>query len=225
VLAPDLAGFGGSDDHDDERVSLDDYARDVLAALDVLGVERAVVGGVSLGGYVALAVARLAPERLAGLILADTRAGADTPAGREGRDRMLDVVRDSGSAGVADAMMDKLLGETTRRERPDLVARTRALVLANRPDTLRRATLRLRDRPDATPALGGLTVPALVLVGDEDTVTPRAEADVLASGIPHASLTVVPRAGHLAALEQPEAFNAAVAAFLRPLARDPRKDT
>src|SRR5204862_5245677 len=100
----DLAGLGSSDDHDRTAVVLDDYAADVITMLDRLGIARAVVAGVSLGGYVALALARVAPQRLAGLVLADTRAPADTPEARAARERMLDVLSDRGTAGVAEEM-------------------------------------------------------------------------------------------------------------------------
>jgi 3-oxoadipate enol-lactonase len=218
VIAPDLAGLGASEDHAHDAADLHDYAHDVVALIDALGIDRAVVGGVSLGGYVTLAVARLAPQRLRGVILADTKAPADSAEAREGRARMLDIVRDEGPAGVADEMLGKLLGETSRRERPAIVVQVRAMIQSNAAEGIRRAVLRLRDRPDATPGLAAIPVPALVLVGAEDAITPLEEAERLAAAIPRASLAVVPAAGHLASLENPEPFNAAVAAFLARLA-------
>jgi pimeloyl-ACP methyl ester carboxylesterase len=217
VLAPDFAGLGESEDRIDGDVELDDYARDVLATADQLQVKQAVVCGVSLGGYVALALARLAPGRLRGLVLADTKAAADTPQAREGRVRMLDVLQEDGVEGVADEMISKLLGNTTTAERPDLVASVRAMVETNRPDGVRHAILRLRDRPDATAQLAGIDVPTLVVVGREDIVTPRADAEMLQQGIAGAVLHEIPSAGHLASLEQPEAFNTILDDFLDPL--------
>jgi len=217
LVAPDLAGLGSSDDHDRTAVHLDDYAADVIATLDRLGITRAVVAGVSLGGYVALALARIAPQRLAGLVLADTKAPADTPEARAGRERMLDVLSDRGTAGVADEMIPKLLGETSRRERPGLADQIRAMTLTNDPEGVRRAILRLRDRPDATPVLATVTVPALVVVGEEDVVTPIAEAERLAEGIPGAALERIASAGHLSSLEQPAAFSRVLGDFLARL--------
>jgi len=217
VLAPDFAGLGESDDRADDTLALDDYARDVLAIADHLHVTRTVVCGVSLGGYVALALARLAPDRLRGLVLADTKAPADTPEAREGRGRMLEVLRERGVEGVADEMISKLLGTTTMAGRPELVAAVRAMIETNRPDGVRHAILRLRDRPDATPQLGRVQAPTLVVVGREDTVTPRADAETLQRGIPGAVLYEIPAAGHLASLEQPQAFDAALEPFLQPL--------
>jgi 3-oxoadipate enol-lactonase len=218
VVAPDLAGLGATDDYEGSPPSLEDYARDVLGLLDALGIRQAVVGGVSLGGYVALAVWRLGADRLTGLVLADTKAAADTETAREGRAHMLEVLEARGPDGVADEMLGALLGETTRRTRPGIVSDVKALVLGNRPEGIRRAILRLRDRPDATPALRAIAVPTLVLVGAEDSVTPRADAESLANAIPGASFELIGEAGHLACLEQPEAFNAAVRAFLARIA-------
>ena len=220
LLAPDLPGLGGSDDHQEPAVALDDYARAVIGLLDALAIPRAVVGGVSLGGYAALAVARLAPDRLAGLILSDTKASPDDETAREGRARMLDVLSDRGADGVADEMLGKLVGETTRRERPEVVSDVRAMIITNDPEGIRRAILRLRDRPDATPALHRIAVPTLVLVGAEDAITPRDVAAGLAAAIPGASLHVVPAAGHLPNLENPAAFAAALAPFLELLTKD-----
>jgi pimeloyl-ACP methyl ester carboxylesterase len=217
VIAPDFAGLGSSDDHDSLVVTLDDYARDVVTLLDRLGIGRAVVAGVSLGGYVALALARLAPARVAGLVLVDTKAPADSAEAREGRARMLEVLASRGTGGVADEMLPKLLGETTRREQAALVEQVRSSILTNDPEGVRRAILRLRDRPDASAALGAIAVPTLVVVGEEDTVTPPAEAERLAAGIPGARLERIAGAGHLSPLEQPEAFNHVLAEFLARL--------
>ena len=217
LLAPDLAGFGGSQDRAGEGVALDDYASDVLEWLDGLGISRCVVAGLSMGGYAALALTRLAPHRLAGLVLADTKAPADSAEARAGRDRMLETLAQRGPAGVAEDMLPKLLGETTRRNRPDLVAEVRSLIVANSAEGIRRGILRLRGRPDAAPVLPGIAVPTLVVVGEEDAVTPPAEARALEASIPRASLETVPGAGHLSNLEAPDRFNAALHRFLATL--------
>jgi pimeloyl-ACP methyl ester carboxylesterase len=217
VIAPDFAGLGSSDDLDDLSQALDDYARDVVTLVDRLGIGRIVVAGVSLGGYVALALARIAPARLAGLVLVDTKAAADSPDAREGRGRMLDLLANRGTGGVADEMMPKLLGETTRRETPALVEHVRSMILSNDPEGVRRAIVRLRDRPDATPGLASIAVPTLVVVGEEDVVTPPADAERLAAGIPGASIARIAAAGHLSTLEQPDAFGRLLADFLARL--------
>jgi pimeloyl-ACP methyl ester carboxylesterase len=214
LIAPDFAGLGSSDDHEGLAASLDDYAHDVLTLVDRLGIGRVVVAGVSLGGYVALALARLAPDRLAGLVLIDTKAPADSPEARDGRGRMLELLENRGTGGVADEMLPKLLGDTTRRERPALVELVRSAILTNDPEGVRRAIVRLRDRPDATPGLASIAVPTLVVVGEEDAVTPPAEAERLAQAIPGARLERIAAAGHLATLEQPEAFGRVLDDFL-----------
>lgn len=213
LIAPDLPGLGLSEDKDGPP-ALDDYASVMLQLMDRLALSSAGVGGVSLGGYVALAMTRLEPTRVARLVLADTKAPADNEQGRQGRDQMIARLDEHGVDAVADAMIPRLLGATTQRERPDILQHVRSLILDNQPEGVERAILRLRDRPDATPGLASIGVPTLVLVGEEDEVTPLAEAQRLATAIPSARLEQIPSAGHLACLEQPQAFNRALWRFL-----------
>jgi 3-oxoadipate enol-lactonase len=216
VIAPDLAGLGSTDDQEGDRAALDDYANDVLTLLDQLQIDRAHVGGLSLGGYVALAVARLAPERVTGLVLADTKAPADNAEQRAARDRLITIVDAGGPDAVATEMLPRLVSQTSAREQPELLAEIRAQIGLNRAPGLRRAILRLRDRPDAGPGLSAVTVPTLVLVGDEDIPTPIADAEFLARHIRGARLEILAGAGHLSNLERPEAFTAALTRFLTP---------
>lgn len=218
ALTPDLPGFGGRPWGD---ADLAGWAREVLAECDRRGIGRAVFAGLSMGGYVVFRVAALAPERVAGLVLADTRAAADAPAGRERRTALAARVRAEGVAFLADEVLPALLGETSRRERPDLVAEVRRRILAADPEGVARALLAMRDRPDSTPLLSGLRVPALVVVGAEDTLTPPDESRRLAASLPDARFCAIPSAGHLSNLENPEAFNAALAEFLGALASRP----
>jgi pimeloyl-ACP methyl ester carboxylesterase len=213
VVAPHFRGADGAA-ADPPTTSIDDYAGDVVDLLDALHVQQAVVGGQSLGGYAAFAVLRHAARYVQGLILADTRPQADTPEGVEARKRMLQLVQAKGPAAVADEMIPKLLGETTRRTRPDLVERVRALVLSNSAEAIAGAIRALRPRPDATPLLSTIHVPTLVLVGSEDTVTPPAVADEMHRAIAGSDLVIVEGAGHLSNLEQPAIYNAALARFL-----------
>jgi 3-oxoadipate enol-lactonase len=213
VIAPHFRGFDGGD-QDPAATTLDDFAGDVFDLLDALHIREAVIGGLSMGGYVALSMFRHAPRYVQGLILADTRADADTPEAVEGRKRMLTVVREKGPSAVADDMVPKLLGTTTRATRPEIVERVRSLVLSNSTDAIAGAVTALMTRPDATPLLAAIHRPALILVGDEDVVTPRALSEALQRGIAGSELTVIPRAGHLSNVEQPDAFNDALARFL-----------
>jgi 3-oxoadipate enol-lactonase len=173
-----------------------------------------VIGGVSMGGYVAFAMFRNAPRYFQGLLLADTKSEGDTPEAVEGRKRMLQVVREKGVAAVAEDMIPKLLGQTTRASDPDTVERVRALVLSNSTEAIADAIDALMRRADSTPLLPSIHCPTLIVVGDEDTVTPKPAAEAMHGAIAGSELVAIPHAGHLANLEQPAAFNAALARFL-----------
>jgi 3-oxoadipate enol-lactonase len=213
VIAPQLRGFDGGAG-DPPAVSMDDYAGDVIDLLDALHLKQAVVGGLSMGGYVAFALLRLAARYVQGLILADTRSQADTPEGIAGRTRLLQILQDNGPSAVADEMIPKLLGETTRASRPAVVEQVRALTLASPADAIAGAIRALMTRPDSTPLLPSIHVPTLILVGEEDTVTPPAAAEEMHRAIAGSELVRIPQAGHLSNLEQPEPFGSALAAFL-----------
>jgi 3-oxoadipate enol-lactonase len=213
VIAPQLRGFDGAT-LDPPAASIDDYAGDIIDLLDALHIHEAVVGGLSMGGYVAFAMFRHAARYFQGLILADTRSQADTPEGLEGRTRMLQLVHDRGPAAVADEMLPKLLGETTRMKRRDVVERARSLVMSSSAVAIDGAIRALMTRPDSTPLLSTMHVPTLILVGAEDTVTPPVAAEEMHRGIGGSELIVIPDAGHLTNLEQPELFNGALARFL-----------
>jgi pimeloyl-ACP methyl ester carboxylesterase len=213
VVAPQLRGFDGGAG-DPPAASVDDYAGDVIDLLDGLHIKQAVIGGLSMGGYVAFALLRLAARYVQGLVLADTRSQADTPDGVAGRTRLLQVIQDKGPSAVADEMIPKLLGETTRSTRPAVVELVRALAVANSSDAIAGAIRALMTRPDSTPLLPSIHVPALVIVGDEDGLTPPPASEEMHRAIAGSELVRIPQAGHLSNLEQPELFNAALAAFL-----------
>ena len=213
VIAPHFRGVDGGAG-DPPTASLDDYAGDVIDLLDGLHIKQAVIGGLSMGGYAAFALLRLAASYFQGLILADTRPQADTPQGLEGRKKMLALVEGKGPGAVADEMIPKLLGETTRTARPEVADRVRSLVLSNSPESIAGAVKAMMTRPDSTPLLSTIHVPTLIVVGDQDSLTPPADSELMRAGIAGAELTVIPGAGHLTNLEQPELFNAALAGFL-----------
>jgi pimeloyl-ACP methyl ester carboxylesterase len=217
VIAPDLRGFGGTSPFAGPP-AVEQMADDVAALLDALEVrEPVVVCGLSMGGYVALAFVRRHAARVAGLVLADTRAEADSPEGKANRDRLIAFARAHPSRDVIGQMLPKLLGETTRTRHPEVVEEVRGVGSAQTPEGISGGLAAMRDRPDATPLLGQVAVPALVVVGAEDVLTPPALAQALAAGLPDGRLAVVEGAGHLSSLEQPEAFNAAVRSFLHTL--------
>jgi pimeloyl-ACP methyl ester carboxylesterase len=213
-IAPDMRGFGPGTIAPGTTPTIDEYASDVLALLDAIGIARAVFVGLSMGGYVSFAIARKALDRIDGLVLADTKAAGDTAEGKAGRLAMIETLRTKGLEAVIDGLLAKLPGETTRSQRKDTVAEIRQLMAANRLEAVEAALYVLMTRPDSTPDLRSISCPTLVIVGDEDTVTPRADADVLASTISSAELVVLRRSGHLSNLETPAEFTSALAAFL-----------
>lgn len=215
TIAPALPGFDGSELL--TQASVDAYARQLVALLDALHVERAVFAGVSLGGYVVFGVLRHAAARVAGIVLADTRSSADTETARAGRVKLLGVLRDGGVAAVAAEMLPTLLGETSHRGRPEVVRTVTAMIEAQSREGIAAAIEVLMSRPDSTPLLGALTVPALVLAGAEDALTPPAEMERMAAQIAGADFVTVKDAGHLSNLENPAVFNRTVAAWLARL--------
>ncbi len=217
VLALDLRGFGGSSESDSSDPTIADYATDVMDLLRELSIPHAVIGGLSMGGYVTFALLRQAPGLVRGLVLADTRASADTLEGRANRRSMMALVEREGSSGVARDLPHKYLGTTSQEQRPDLEASVRRIIKQQSPSAIRSAIARVMDRPDSTALLATIRVPALVIVGDEDTFTPPDEARRMAEAIPSSELVVIPGAGHLSNLEQPERFGAAISTLLSRL--------
>jgi pimeloyl-ACP methyl ester carboxylesterase len=218
LITPDLRGFGGSRGFD-AAPSVETMADDVVALLDELKLPGPVVlGGLSMGGYVALAFARRHPARLRGLVLADTKADPDEAEGRANRDRLIAFAQNNTARAVIDQMLPKLLGADTTARRPEVVEEVRSIASRQTAAGVVGALKALRDRPDANPGLGTIAAPTLVLVGRDDTLTPPAKSEELAARIPHARLVVIDGAGHLSNLEQPGAFNAALRSFLQSLA-------
>ncbi len=194
--------------------SIDDYAGDVIDLLDALHIHEAVIVGLSMGGYVAMAMLRHAARYVHALVLADTRPQADTPEGVDARERMRRLAQEKGAAAIADEMLPKLLGETTRRTRPDVAAAVRELVLSSSPAAIRGALRAMMTRPDSTEILSSIRCPTLLVVGDEDTVTPPSIAEAMQRAIAGSELTVLPGSGHLSNLENTDAFNATLSRFL-----------
>ena len=210
VIAPDYRGLGLSSPAP-AASTMELLAGDVRALLAHLRVERAAVAGLSMGGYLALELWRQAPGLFRGLALCDTRAGADTAEGAAGREAFARGALEHGLGWVADQMVPKLL-----RPSPDpaAVREVRQLVAAGTPAGVAAAQRGMARRPDSTPTLATVKVPTLVVVGEEDTLTPPAEAERLAAGIAGARLVRIPGAGHLPCLESPAAFTAALASFV-----------
>ena len=214
-LAPDMRGFG-PDASEAARgsVTLDDMSVDVAEWLDRLAIDPAIIGGLSMGGYITFALFRRAPERFSGMILADTRAAADTPEGRQSRRDMIDLAHARGAAAVADAMLPKLLGTASTSRRAAVVRTVRDMIEGARVEGIVAAIEALMARPDSTPDLARITCPTLIVVGEEDLITPVADAATLQNHIQRSRLVVLPEAGHLSNLESPDAFTLALSDFL-----------
>lgn len=209
VIAPDLRGFGAWMD-DRAVLTMDDHARDLRQLLDDLGITRAVVCGLSMGGYVALAFAALFPERLRGLVLSNTRAGADTEEARKGRKATADRALTEGVQGLAAELAPKMFSATTREHRPDLVDRVRTMLARQRPQAYAAASLGMAQRPDRQDLLPAIDVPTLVITGSADEMIAPAESHRMAQAIKNATLVEIPDAGHLPNLEAEAAFHAAI---------------
>jgi pimeloyl-ACP methyl ester carboxylesterase len=219
VITPDQRGFGGSPLGTDEP-SLAEAADDVVALLDAKELDRVVLGGLSMGGYLAMALLRRHPDRVRGLVLADTRATADPAEVRDGRERIATRVlaEDGGTQVLLDEVLPTLLGRTTMERRPLVFGRVKALVQAAPPAAVAWAERAMAARPDSSEVLATSGVPTLVLVGEEDELSPPGDAEALAQTIPGARFARLPGAGHLSAVEDPEAFSAELRSFLSALA-------
>ena len=214
VVAPDLRGCGESS-VDSEPITMERMAQDVLALLDTLDARRLVLGGLSMGGYVTLAALRLAPVRFAGVILADTRATPDTEQGRAGREATAAYVLAQGPGALFDRDAPKLLSNRVVTRHPEIVAQARALAELSGAEGLAAQARGMALRADSTPLLPQISCPALIIVGDQDAITPVSDARTLFERIPDAGLAVVEDAGHLSNLERPDLFTERVASFLR----------
>ena len=218
-IAPDLRGMGQSD-APDLGYSMATYADDLLALLNSLGVERAVLCGLSMGGYVAFEMIRRARTRVRGLILVDTRAEADSAEARKARDASSALAREGGAVAIAEAMLPRMLASAAAVENPGLVDRVRRMMEATPVAGMLGAIATLRDRTDSAALLPTLTdLPSLVVVGEEDQLTPPALSQAMADLLPNSRLIVVPGAGHLTPMEQPDTTTDAVAEFLAAIGR------
>lgn len=214
-IAPDLRGFGESEIRG--PYSMDRYADDVIAMLDALQIERAVIAGLSMGGYVAFALWRRHRERVRALILADTRPGADTDEAKAKRREMIALARAKGSGAVGDAQIGGMVGKTTRERHPDIADAIHRMLTVAPVEGVVGALEAMIERPDSTPMLETIDVPTLIIVGDEDVLTPPQEARTMHARIAGSHLEILESAGHVSNVERPAAFNHVVSEFLAVL--------
>jgi pimeloyl-ACP methyl ester carboxylesterase len=214
LVALDWRGFGESDIIGDTS-TMEQFADDVAGLMDALGMQDAILCSLSMGGYAAFAFLRKYPQRLKGLILADTRPGADNAEGRANRENVALLALSKGPEAIADLQLPKLISEETRQHSPEVEARIRQMISAATPQGIAAASRGMAQRADSTDLLPTIACPTLVLVGEQDALTPPSVAQDYASNIPNAQFVVIPNAGHLSNLEQPEAFLQALSGFLR----------
>ncbi len=216
VLCPDLPPVGES--RSSSTCSIEGMADDIAAWLEHLSIPKATVGGVSMGGYVALALARRHPALLSGLILADTRAEPDDEPARSNRQTMIEFARHNNARALFEKMAPRLFCEGTRSEHPELIEEAAQIAVPIASESIIALIEALRDRPDARPGLASIHVPALILVGAEDEVTPPEAAQAMSAAIANSQLQVLERAGHFAHIEQALAWNRAVLDWARGVA-------
>ncbi len=214
VLAPDLRGHRGGPDSPGPWF-VEHFVEDLKSLLDQKGYAKMVLCGLSMGGYVALHFAQKYPERLAGLILCDTRADPDSNEAKDKRFATLQKIQADGLAAFAEDFSRSVLAESSLQAKPDLQKKVAAMITGNKQSSVAMVLGTLASRRDSTPYLAAIRVPTLVLVGDQDKITPVEVNQVLAKAIPGARLEVIPGAGHLSNLEQPELFQKKVEEFLR----------
>lgn len=219
VIAPDLRGYGESTVVPG-TTGLDTFARDLAALLDHLGVGRATLCGLSMGGQIVLEFHRLFPERVTGLLLADTFAQAETPQGRKDRNDRADALLRDGMAGYAHEVLASMVAPATVAAQPDVAGHVLDMMLAAPPEGAAAALRGRAERPDYTAMLAGITVPVLVVVGRDDIFTPVSDAEFLHERIPGSRLAVIEGAGHLPNLERPAAFDRELSGLLAAIPRN-----
>ncbi len=218
VLVPDLRGFGESD-VTSGTVTMERYADDIAELAETLGLtsDGLVVCGLSMGGYIAFQFLRKYAGLLRGLVLCNTRATADPDEVRENRYRVATTVRQDGPNGLIQQMLPKLLAEQTRRNQPDCVDRLLTMVRRAAPEGIAAASLGMAERPDSSALLATVPCPPLVIAGEHDQLSPPAEMQAMASAIRGVRFEIIPGAGHMTPMENPDQFNAVLGAFLQSL--------
>jgi pimeloyl-ACP methyl ester carboxylesterase len=218
VLAPDLRGAGSSTVRG--PYTMDQYADDLVAFLDSLGLASAVVCGLSMGGYIAFSMLRRHRDRIRGLILADTRATADTEEARANRGRLITLIEQEGMTALAARQLPSSVARSTLERQAPLAETVRQMMASAPPEGAIGALRAMAERPDSTPLLGTIDVPAVVIGGAEDAITPPDVLREMAAAIPNGRIELLEHAGHLAPLERPAAFNHVVTEFLGTLLLD-----
>ncbi len=213
IIVPDLRGFGASP-VPPGPYAMDDFATDLVALLDMLQIDKVVLGGLSMGGYIAFAFMRRYAQRVRALILADTRPGPDSPEARETREINAQIAEQQGMGALADKLLPGLLAPNAD---PTVSAILRDMMIHNQPQGVAAALRGMAQRPDSRDLLAQIAVPTLIIVGAQDSLTPPDVAHAMRAAIPGSRLAEIPFAGHMSNMEQPDAFNAVLMEFLGEL--------
>lgn len=216
VVTFDWRGFGDSEGSSTGS-TMPIFADDLAGLLDHLEIKQATICGLSMGGYAAFALHRKYANRISALILCDTRATADTDEGKQGRRQMADLARSKGASAIADSMIPRVLGETTLQNNPAVAKRVRTMIEATNPEAIAQASIGMAQRSDSTDMLLLIACPTLIIVGEEDKLTPISDAEKMHQAIASSRLEVIRQTGHLSNLEQPATFNRVISDFLAQL--------
>ena len=220
VIAPDLRGHGESE-VGVAPYTMEIFAQDCFDLLSKIGIFGPLfVCGLSMGGYIAMAMLRMHPERIAGLILTATRASADSPDGKANRDKSILLAQTQGASPIIDDMLPRLLSPKSSAYRPEIVQTAQKIMASIPVSTIIKDLQGLKERPDSTVLLSKSSKPTLLIHGEDDQIIPLSEAQALQQTIPDAQLTILPESGHLLNLEQPVLFNTAVRQFIRKNANE-----
>jgi len=214
ALAYDVRGHGRSE-AGDGQYSVELFVDDLVALLDHLRVDRAVLCGLSMGGYIALRAAERQPERLSGLVLCDTKSSPDTDEAKIKRAAAITAVKKYGVPKFAEEFIKAVLTENTLKTKPAIASSLLNSVLGNSPLGISGALLAMAARTDTPAALAKIAVPALILVGEHDKITPPSAAEAMLKALPKAEMHVIPGAAHMSNLENPAVFNEKLLAFLK----------
>ena len=212
IIAIDLRGHGESD-APLWHFTLDDYAEDIHELLTHMNIKQATFIGLSMGGYTLFSLYRKFPELVKAMVLADTRAQADSEEAKAGRFAMVQTAYQNGPQAIAELMLPKLLAPSTIEHRKDIADRIRSIILNNQASGIIVDLIAMAQRPDSTTLLSQISCPTLIIVGEQDAPTPPAEAHYMKDRIPDSKLVTIPQAGHMSNLEQSDAFNKALSEF------------
>jgi 3-oxoadipate enol-lactonase len=215
VIAPDHRGYGQSTHNPQEVTTVDLMAQDAAGLLDHLGIARAVIVGLSMGGYVTFAFNRQFPEKVRALVLADTKAEPDPPQARENRYKLRETIRQQGSTAARDGMLPVMFSPELHKQGSPMIDDLGAIMLRTKPEAIMATLPGLAERPDVVPELPGIKAPYLVIHGEKDQLMPVANARLMAEANARAKFVEVPGAGHMANIEDAGFFNRAVEDFLK----------